>query len=225
MKQRLGYLDSIRGIAASIVVFGHFSVAYTTGIISTPFANMVLERRPWLSPLILLEDCDTAVCLFFVLSGFVLTKVFSPYIRAHGATLAGRAVRLFVPGFCACTFGCLVLLVTHHLFPSIAKGRLNDWTVFLKDTFISMPLLGYQGLSIFDNISPLSHYIAPLASSANEPLWSLSVEWQGSLLIFALTALQMCQRRLWLTVMLALGLLVMRDWFVCFLFGHLVAIY
>lgn len=225
MKQRLGYLDSMRGIAASIVVLGHFARGLLTFITMAPFANMVLDRRPWLSPLILLEDADTAVCLFFVLSGFVLTKVFRSHIATAGATLAGRAVRLFVPGLCACIFGCLVFLITHVLTFREGGARFGHWGIFLKDAFISVPFLGYQGTSIFDHFPLIGPYVAPQRSAANAPLWSLSVEWQGSLLIFALVALRQSRRILWGAASLLLCLLFSRDWLIGFLFGHLAAIY
>jgi peptidoglycan/LPS O-acetylase OafA/YrhL len=222
MSGRLGYLDSVRGLAASSVVLGHFAGCYATFLTAAPFAVMVLGQRPWLSPILLAEDSDTAVCLFFVLSGFVLTKVFAKYLGAPAATLTGRAVRLFLPGLCACIFGFLVFLVTPH---PAGAAPLAHWTNVVKDAFVSMPLLGYEGQSIFDQLPFISSFVAAPSSALDQPLWSLSVEWQGSLLIYALIGLRSRQRRLWTAVICALGLLLLRDWLVCFLFGHLVAVY
>jgi peptidoglycan/LPS O-acetylase OafA/YrhL len=225
MNRRLGYLDSVRGIAALIVVLGHFTIFYVNFFIQAPFASLPLLRRLWQGPFVIIVDCDTSVCLFFVLSGFVLTKVFAPYIGAPVATLAGRAVRLFLPGFCACAYGFLVYLATIHVVPDEPGAAfLGHWTSFLKDAFVNMPLLGYQDLSIFDHLPLIGPYLADQLAGSNPPLWSLSVEWQGSLLIFALVALRRLRPRLWGIVMLALSFLFLRDWFVCFLFGHLMAV-
>jgi peptidoglycan/LPS O-acetylase OafA/YrhL len=139
--------------------------------------------------------------LFFVLSGFVLSKVFAPYIHVPVATLSGRAIRLFVPGLCACAYGFLMFLLTRHYAPHAYGAQFAHWAVFMKDALISVPLLGYQGLSIFDHVPLLGPYVAPPDSAANEPLWSLSVEWQGSILIFGLMTLRNIDRRLWVTAM------------------------
>jgi peptidoglycan/LPS O-acetylase OafA/YrhL len=224
MNRRLGYLDSLRGIAATVVALGHFAIFYVNFLILAPYTTMPVVRRFLLSPFVIIVDCDTAVCLFFVLSGFVLTKVFAAHLGAPAATLAGRAVRLFVPGFCACAYGFGLFVVTVHFMPDEAgAGLLGSWGSFLKDAFLNMPLLGYQGLSIFDHVPVIGGYLADQLAGANPPLWSLSVEWQGSLLVFALVALRRRHRGVWAGVMVTLALLWVRDWFVCFLFGHLVA--
>lgn len=223
MKQRLGYLDSVRGLAASSVVFGHFAGCYITFVTAAPFAIMALNGRLWLSPVIFAVDSDTAVCLFFVLSGFVLTKVFANNLGAPAATLAGRAIRLFVPGLCACAFGFFIYRATYYLTLDATGSPIGYWTNFIKDAFVSVPLLGYQGESNFDQMPFIATFVASASSAANQPLWSLSVEWQGSLLTYALVALSRRPRRFWLAALLALSLILMRDWLVCFLFGHVVA--
>jgi peptidoglycan/LPS O-acetylase OafA/YrhL len=225
MRQRLGYLDSLRGIAASIVALGHFTIFYVNFFIQMHYAKMPLFNRILLSPLVIIVDCDTGVCLFFVLSGFVLSKVFAAHLGAPMATLAGRAVRLFVPGLCACTYGFVLYVTTVHFVPDEPGSQfLGHWAAFFKDAFVNMPLLGYAGLSVFDRAPILSPYLADQLAGANPPLWSLSVEWQGSLLIFALIALRQFRPRLWIITMLLLSLMFLRDWFVCFLFGHLLAV-
>lgn len=115
--------------------------------------------------------------------------------------------------------------IAHDLTFREGGARFGHWANFLKDAFISVPLLGYQGTSIFDHFPLIGRYIASQRSAANAPLWSLSVEWQGSLLIFALVALRQVRRHLWVGAMLLLGLLLSRDWMVDFLLGHLVAVY
>jgi peptidoglycan/LPS O-acetylase OafA/YrhL len=225
MTQRLGYLDSLRGIAAMVVAFGHFSIFYLNFVIGMHFATMPRLHCLLLSPLVIIADCDTGVCLFFVLSGFVLTKVFAAHLGRAAATLAGRAVRLFLPRLCACAYGFLLFIATVRFMPTEPGADfLGHWLAFFKDAFLNMPLLGYQGLSIFDKLPLINSYLADQLAGANPPLWSLSVEWQGSLLIFALVALHRLHHRVWAILMAALSLLFVRDWFVCFLFGHFIAV-
>src|SRR5258708_2753785 len=63
--RRLDYLDSIRGIASLAVIGWHYFEAY----------NMPLGCTWWITkPLVtLFYDGGAAVCIFFVVSGFVLS--------------------------------------------------------------------------------------------------------------------------------------------------------
>ena len=86
--QRYRQLDSLRGVAALVVVLGHLYLTVNddgaSGLFRTPLSPFVTG--------------PAAVVLFFVLSGFVLSL---PYASGRGrryrAYAVGRLCRLYLP--------------------------------------------------------------------------------------------------------------------------------
>jgi peptidoglycan/LPS O-acetylase OafA/YrhL len=82
--KRIFALDAVRGIAAFVVVWYHFRLAFETNAV------------PWYLRLLL--SGRQAVVLFFVMSGYVLSL---PYWRgralSYGAYLVRRGFRIYVP--------------------------------------------------------------------------------------------------------------------------------
>jgi peptidoglycan/LPS O-acetylase OafA/YrhL len=60
---KIGYLEGLRGLAALTVLYFHMVATFLTGLINTPPFNMVFSG-------------ELAVCVFFVLSGFVLSHAY-----------------------------------------------------------------------------------------------------------------------------------------------------
>jgi peptidoglycan/LPS O-acetylase OafA/YrhL len=86
---RFAELDSLRGVAALTVVFGHFSAAY---LHNRPFSALLGKF-----PVRILLNGGEAVLLFFLLSGFVLSL---PYRRRgvqYGPFLVRRTCRIYLP--------------------------------------------------------------------------------------------------------------------------------
>lgn len=65
----LSYLDSVRGLAAFSVLCSHYIKAYALPCRSEACERVL--RTPWLH---FFWDGGSAVCLFFILSGFVLSR-------------------------------------------------------------------------------------------------------------------------------------------------------
>lgn len=78
-------LDGLRGLASLSVVMAHFlAIFYPAAILGGAFpAHSGVEAWYWSSPLILLSHGELAVCIFFVLSGYVLT--FRDVAQTEGA--------------------------------------------------------------------------------------------------------------------------------------------
>lgn len=86
--QRVEFLDSIRGLAALAVLLGHSLASYKWPLGTVWFFNLPLAHSPF--------DGKAAVAMFFVLSGFVLSR---PYLVSNGQ---GRPPRkMFWPAFYA----------------------------------------------------------------------------------------------------------------------------
>src|SRR4249920_301079 len=85
MEQRggkLGYMDGLRGVAAFVVVLHHFALTFRPELVAA------------VSPLTLLFAGHFAVCIFFVISGFVLSYKFFETSRADVVT-SGAVRRYF----------------------------------------------------------------------------------------------------------------------------------
>ena len=90
--KRLEYLDSIRGVAALFVLLSHTVAAFAWPKGFDTFLNL-----PFVS---ILFSGQEAVCMFFVLSGYVLSK---PYFRSPGNP-SPRTIFLHLAAvvFCLC---------------------------------------------------------------------------------------------------------------------------
>ncbi|MGN6544963.1 MAG: acyltransferase family protein, partial [Aureliella sp.] len=78
MTAKLAHLDALRGLAAVVVVLAHSVGAfYPHAIFGEPFApNSTAEMVLRVPPLSLAIASHSAVCLFFILSGYVLSLNF-----------------------------------------------------------------------------------------------------------------------------------------------------
>jgi peptidoglycan/LPS O-acetylase OafA/YrhL len=89
---RLVQLDSLRGLAACIVVFCH-ATNLLPGVYDNP------QRLWWLTgtPLLLLREGKAAVIFFFVLSGYVLALPFLKGPVSYPAFIFRRICRIWIP--------------------------------------------------------------------------------------------------------------------------------
>ena len=172
---RLSELDSLRGIAAFLVLLQH---ARVMGLDPRPLDHPLVEKVAHMlmhfSPFRVLEFGRGAVLFFFVLSGYVLTRALvrngSPGLLAFAAQ---RTVRLMVPAAASVLFsvGLYALVVTD---PALVAGELRDHTLHLwraepglLDVLKASTLL----LTTSDRVE------------LNPVLWSLVHEWRLTLLL------------------------------------------
>src|SRR5579859_5537778 len=100
---KIQYLEGIRGVAAMMVVFHHFFLAFYPAYYfgGEPSVSHLgsLELDYWRSPLSFLTNGDFMVCIFFVLSGHVLS---TSYFKTNNTEIlvssaARRFFRLYIP--------------------------------------------------------------------------------------------------------------------------------
>ncbi|MYW23701.1 acyltransferase family protein [Bacillus thuringiensis] len=112
MSKRIKELDSIRGLAALTVVFGHFCLMLPS------FPNSIK-----FSPLRFLWAGGEAVIVFYVLSGFVLSMALYHSKTNYWGYLIKRFVRIYIPYY----FWIIVTFVLFILFSSYEVVGLRDW--------------------------------------------------------------------------------------------------
>lgn len=116
---RFRSLDGLRGAAAVVVVISHWVSIYNQSP-GSPFETVPLLS---LISLIFGNLASHAVWLFFVLSGFVLSKTFSTRTTKYWRYLASRGIRLYVP-----TVSAIVLTyLTIAIVPRNGIDEFNWW--------------------------------------------------------------------------------------------------
>ena len=216
---KVQYLEGLRGIAAVQVVLLHFVTA---------FMPVMAEQAapPW-RPLF---DGHTAVYVFFLISGAVLTPSFARG-GAWSRQGAKRVVRLGIPVAAAAAIALALLasLPSAHLDAARISG--SAWLAMdssgaatlahlLREVGLDSLLLGYREYTLF---APIAERLPVLAQSLDAPFWSLHLELYGSLLVLLLVRLQ--SRSAWLhriTIVVCAAAFGTHPMFL-FVLGHLCA--
>lgn len=182
---RASHLDGLRGLAALIVVLVHgiiaFDFAFYTGLAKDSLVSwdIAISGAPLLIPM----AGNLSVCVFFVLSGYVLSHSFSKTQLGAVALLAKRYSRLTLPILTACLISYILLicgLMQNHGLATISK---SSW---LANQMQQAPALS-QALQ-----EGLYGALITGTASYDSPLWTMPIELWGSVIliaVFRLTAL------------------------------------
>lgn len=179
---RLGFLDGLRGLAALGVLIHHYAAAfYPTTLTGDPAtAHLPGPWEAWLaaSPVLL----NFRLSLFFALSGLVLA---ASVARAPGGwrpllpQLARRYVRLSLP--VAASLGLTyALLLTHGFRAPLLVANGAAW---LAPFWQWLPGFGQFVRDVLGGV------MMGNVPRYNPVLWTMMVEWQGSLLVLGVLAL------------------------------------
>jgi peptidoglycan/LPS O-acetylase OafA/YrhL len=183
---KVQYLEGLRGIAAMQVVLLHFVSGFLPDT----------AQHAW-PPLRVLFDGHTAVYVFFLISGAVLTPSFArpgPFV----AKLAKRVVRLGIPVAAAAAIATALIALTPNAHLQVAALTGSAWLAMdssgvptlahlAREIGIDSLLLGYRESTLF---APLAEQLPPMATSLDAPFWSLHLELYGSLLVLCLVWLR-----------------------------------
>jgi peptidoglycan/LPS O-acetylase OafA/YrhL len=226
---RIAYLESIRGLAALQVLLLHFLAAFAPEfVVSVPGAAPVAE---FIHSLYFLYDGYSAVYIFFALSGYVLTRSFERNLAHPFAQVPVRIVRLGLPAMAAVLVSAAVMLIFGK--PNIIAGELTGSAWFaeqwntqvslasvVKDGTLNALFLGYRGMP---GVAFLGPWQQSIEQSLVVPLWTLSVEFYGSMIVLLLCWCARRSRVLWCAVMLLGAMFTIRSAYICFFVGHFLA--
>ena len=226
-ERRIAYLDTLRGLASVQVLLSHSMLAFFIGTaFASPSSRTVLGYLA-ASPLFFLFDGASAVCIFFVLSGYVLTPVFANSRATNGAIIGSRFLRLAIPAIAGCGFSAILIKVFggyNETAGAIAKSwwLADGWRPsadlwFLKDALVNGVILGFQDSSIVQWFGFPSASLAAMADSYVTPLWTLSVEFYGSILVLLLARSRSS------TLLILATIILGRTYLLCFIAGHVAA--
>ena len=177
-------LDGLRGLAAFSVVIFHFFCGFVP-FLEAPFYPDLFKPLPrqsfWVNllqypPLSILHNGHFAVCIFFVLSGYVLSIPFFSQPKDDTrlkARIMGRYLRLNIPIAFAIFLSFLVWLCHGYCFQEVSSITGSDW---MK----SWP----PDVSIVDLVKQMVYKGVVLGNSSLVPvLWTLRIEFLGSVVL------------------------------------------
>ncbi|PRT05090.1 acyltransferase [Bacillus wiedmannii] len=156
MSKRIKELDSIRGLAALTVVFGHFCLMLPS-----------LPNSIKFSPLRFLWAGGEAVIVFYVLSGFVLSMALYHSKTNYWGYLIKRFVRIYIPYY----FWIIVTFVLFILFSPYEVVGLRDW-------FYDRWQGSITKLDIINHFVLLNNFFT---ENYNPVIWSLAQEMRISI--------------------------------------------
>jgi peptidoglycan/LPS O-acetylase OafA/YrhL len=216
---KIRHLEGLRGVAAVQVVLLHF----VTGFLPTSAEHAA-------PPLPVLWDGHTAVYVFFLISGTVLTPSFARG-GAWPRQIAKRLVRLGLPIAAAAIIALVLLSVMPDAHRDAAQLTGSGWlamdssaattlTHLLREITLDSLVLGYREYTLF---TPIAGRLPLLENSLNAPSWSLHLELYGSLLLLGLVLLRArAPRAYFVTVILCAVLFGTHPMFL-FVLGQLCA--
>lgn len=179
MRSKLNYVEGMRGMAALLVCVFHFLVVFSPAIVSHDTQALgAIGRLIALSPANILVSGNFAVCLFFVLSGYVLSFHIvdgGDYSRVWKSALK-RYPRLMLPALASLVFAWLILQGHGFFFSDLIQKTGQG----LADGYgepRSFPSILWQG--IFGVFFTSDFRL-------NGILWTIRTELYGSYLVFVL---------------------------------------
>ncbi|MDD5396582.1 MAG: acyltransferase [Candidatus Moranbacteria bacterium] len=183
--RKIQYLDGLRGLAAFVVVFHHFVYAFYPALFlgSNTRTHLKMGEEVFASGSILnlLYSGNFAVCIFFVMSGFVLSHKF--FLQKDHAIIKESAIKRYVRLVVPVAFSvfCAYILMKFSLFynqqAALVSGSnwLGEFWRFNPNFLdaVRQTFVGAFFSSVFDY---------------NVTLWSIAYEFIGSFIVFGFLA-------------------------------------
>ncbi|OQX04703.1 MAG: hypothetical protein BWK73_35510 [Thiothrix lacustris] len=185
MKKKLNYLEGIRGWAALVVFIHHFLLGFVPqrhGLIE----GFIPEGNLKETPFFLLLNGSAAVTVFFVLSGFVLSLFLWENNDYVFRSVIKRWPRLILLPLISVIF--VYCLNEYHLlyFKRAAVITHSSWmSDFAYSTNKGMITEGFADAFLQGSLFTFFRGDASLNSS----LWTMNIEFIGSIIVFAFVAI------------------------------------
>jgi len=207
---RLGHLDGLRGIAALLVVGSHAIIAADAALLSGQTPDSRNSWDIWLSgtPFFPFDNAgNLSVCVFFLLSGYVLSQSYSATRQSWPALAVRRLVRLVIPMLAGC-LGAWALLALHLMRNQQAAAITHSG--WLTAQYLQRP---HFFTALAEPFRFLAFRTMPLRDMYDSSLWTMSVEGAGSLLLMTLFLLRL--RRIWAGPLLVVLLVALHGYYIC----------
>jgi peptidoglycan/LPS O-acetylase OafA/YrhL len=218
--QRFVFLDSIRGIAAFVVLLSHVFECFLFSVI--PWLNAISYR-------LFIFDGQLAVRIFFVLSGMSLTVNLllldreNDFMMLLKKMIAQRFFRLTLP--IAMTSALIAIMINMGMMTNLSiDNRFSNWWIPLFYGIKDVSLNGWFSFSFYDAIILHGTDRYWLSNSLNPVLWTMPIELIGSMLVFILVFLfRDDKRRFFAYMAMALYFIYFKSFMFHFIMGIVAA--
>lgn len=212
-------LDGLRGLAALVVVVWHYSLGFlpslSGGTATKHFRHETLFSQ---TPMHLFFAGPSAVTLFFVLSGFVLSVKFfqSKDSTILTSSALRRYTRLMIPAFGSIVLTYFILRLGLSYVKETQAITASGWLGTLWNFPISFGGALWQGIytTFFGTFNPPTSY--------NFNLWTMHFELFGSFFVFMVMALFGKLKNRWVAY-LGLSIVFLQTYYLSFLLGLIIA--
>jgi peptidoglycan/LPS O-acetylase OafA/YrhL len=182
-------LDGLRGVAALSVLIFHFFCAFVPHLVSE------YDNNPWSgsdTPLAIFYNGGFAVSIFFVLSGFVISRSAAKSKRSLIGSLVLRYLRLALPVTAATLLAWALLSAFPLPLHELRLGMHSRWIDYVYDGDLpGFPFAIYHGMvGVFREGG----------SKFNNALWTMKIELFGSCLLYLAYWKKLARFRLYLLV-------------------------
>ncbi len=177
---KIDYLDGLRGLAAFSVVLAHLATGFYPTLYTGDPRQAHHAWEVWLagSPFNLVATGNCFVCIFFMLSAYVLTHSVLTKNRQDylPALIVSRYVRLTLPILAT---GFIAWLILAQGWIQAARTSNSYW--WLATLYVFEPdFLGMVRESLFE--------VYRFDTAYNPALWTMRIELLGSFMVFAILA-------------------------------------
>lgn len=181
--KKIEHLEGLRGLACLIVVISHYMQFYFHSVL---FSNPTFSAKYLLSktPLNLFYNGNFAICIFFILSGYVLSINFlsTNNYQSLVESSVKRYFRLMIPVFVSVIIAYFLLIFGAYNYFTLHTNDLRYTT--MNQNFFTM--LKYALFDVFfkntiTNTKANVTYIGVL--------WTMNYEFLGSFLVFSFLSL------------------------------------
>lgn len=213
-RERLEYLDGLRGVAALIVILHHLFLAFYPQLTNGSLHYFDAAGRVPMAPVMMAWGGNLCVCIFFALSGYVLVPMTLHSQSYLVSQVIRRLVRLGIPVLGAILFAYVIWklgLPTNHQVASLTGSE--GWLG-----------LFYQGAPSLYGVlrETVLMPFQPIDSQYDPVLWTMHVEYVGSFGVLAMYCL-IKARRLRIPLVLAVFALTYGTYYCDFAAGALIA--
>ncbi len=209
------FMDGLRGLAAFLVVLHHFTLAFAPPFAEISAKMSQLAKIGYEIPVgLLIVSGDFAVSIFFVISGFVLSYKFfttqQPQVAISGAIR--RYFRLMPTVLVTALLSYLILATGHYY--NIPAAKITGSVHWLAASWIGPAHFWVAvKLALFD-----AFFTGRNILTYNNVLWTMQIEFWGSMLVFAFLA--MFGKLRWRgLVYLVLALALLDTYYFAFILG------
>lgn len=207
----LAHISGLKGMGALIVFIHHFFYCFYPLFIPAGAQSAAIERIPGAN---LLVNGNFAVCLFLLLSGYLMARNAREYgsLDGYGTAIVRRYLRLMIPLAVAATLSYLLCILGAYQIHAVSVALGNE----LTSNYFNQ--ISFHHLLVSYAWAPFGYHVLV------GPFWMMEYIFLGSLLVMAMTLVIRRQRPVLQLLTVLFGIVIalyLEAYYSCVLAGML----